>query len=143
MVNKIDKFRGEHYYLSNFSGYPVTYEGLTFLNNEAAFQAMKVVDPEKRVQFINLSPKEAKRKGRHVKLRGDWERVKETIMYDVVKAKFTQNEQIKRKLIDTGDALLIEGNTWNDTIWGMCNGIGQNKLGKVLMKVRKELAKTI
>ena len=60
-------------------------------------------------------------------------------MEDICRAKFTQNEELKKKLIDTGDATLIEGNTWNDTFWGVCNGVGENNLGKILMKIREEL----
>lgn len=140
MVKRIDEFRGKYYFLSNFSSYPVTYEGLTYLNNEAAFQAMKVMDVKKRESFTHLEPNLAKAKGRKVLLRPDWEKVKEQYMYEIVLAKFSQNEDIKEKLLDTGDALLIEGNSWNDVIWGVCKGRGQNKLGKILMRVRKELA---
>lgn len=140
MTKRIDNFRGKYYFLSNFSSYPVTYDGLTYQNNEAAFQAMKVKDPKKREQFIHLPPNRAKSKGRHVLLRSDWEKVKEQFMYEIVLAKFTQNKDLKQKLLETGDALLIEGNSWNDVEWGVCNGRGQNKLGKILMRVRKELS---
>lgn len=140
MVKRIDSFRGEYYFLSNFSDYPVTYEGLTYRNNEAAFQAMKVTDLEQRKSFTHLDPNAAKKLGRHVDLRPDWEGVKYAYMYEIVKAKFTQHRKLREQLLATGDALLIEGNTWNDTIWGMCNGRGQNLLGQILMKVRRELA---
>lgn len=139
MTNRIDQFRGKYYFLSNFSDYPVTYEGLTYQNNEAAFQAMKVIKPESRKGFTHLPPNQAKSKGRKVQLRSDWEKVKDQYMYEIVWTKFTQNEELKAKLLDTGDALLIEGNDWNDVYWGVCNGRGQNKLGKILMRVRKEL----
>ena len=61
-------------------------------------------------------------------------------MYEIVLAKFSQNEYLKRRLLETGNALLIEGNDWGDTYWGVCNGRGKNKLGKILMRVRTELA---
>lgn len=140
MVKRIDAFRGKYYFLSNFSSYPVTYEGLTYQNNEAAFQAMKVKDPKKRESFTHLPPNKAKAKGRRLPLRSDWEKVKDQYMYEIVLAKFSQNEDLKQKLLDTGNALLIEGNNWNDCYWGVCRGRGQNKLGKILMRVRKELS---
>ena len=81
----------------------------------------------------------AKRKGRHVQLRHDWEQIKFTVMYEIVKAKFTKNEDLKIKLLATKDEYLEEGNTWGDKIWGTVNGKGQNNLGKILMRVREEL----
>ena len=62
-------------------------------------------------------------------------------MEDIVRAKFTQNQELKQQLIGTGDAYLEEGNTWHDTCWGvdLKTGEGQNHLGKILMKVRQEL----
>lgn len=140
MTKRIESFRGEYYFLSNFSEYPVTYDGITFRNNEAAFQAMKVTDHEQRKSFAHLDPSAAKKLGRHVDLRSDWEEVKQAHMYEIVKAKFTQHPKLKAQLIATEGAILIEGNTWGDTIWGMCNGRGQNKLGNILMRVRRELA---
>ena len=138
-MNKIDEFRGKFYFLSNFYSAPVTYGGITYQNNEAAFQAMKVLSNDIRKQFAELSPNHAKRKGRNVKLRDDWESVKEQYMYEIVLAKFRQNEVLRKRLLATGSCELIEGNTWGDVIWGVCRGRGQNKLGKILMRVRSEL----
>ena len=94
---------------------------------------------EQRKNFLGLDPSSAKRKGRRVKLRNDWEEVKDQIMYEIVLNKFSQNEELRKKLIATGDEYLEEGNTWYDTYWGVCNGKGKNKLGKILMQVREEL----
>ncbi len=135
----INEFRGKNYFLSNFYGAPVTYEGITYENNEAAFQAAKVLDKAEREKFAKLDPSAAKRKGRRVQLRHDWEKVKFDVMYQVCLAKFTQNEDLKKKLLGTGDEHLEEGNTWGDKIWGTVNGKGQNHLGKILMRVRDEL----
>lgn len=135
----IDKFEGKYRFLSNFYPRSITYEGTLYLNNEAAFQAQKVTDYKEQEQFRFASPSEAKRLGRKVNLRSDWDKVKDQCMEDIVRSKFTQNNDLKKKLIATGDEELIEGNWWKDTYWGVCKGKGQNKLGKILMKIRKEL----
>ena len=138
---KIDSFREEYFFLSNFYEAPVTYGGRTYLCNEAAFQAQKCMTEEEKEPFTAMRPSDSKRAGRRVKLRPDWEQVKVGIMEEIVRAKFTQNDDLKAKLLATGDAALEEGNTWNDTFWGvhLKNGKGQNHLGKILMKVREEL----
>lgn len=135
----IKEFRGKYYFLSNFYDYPVTYQGITYLNNESAFQAQKTLNENIKKSFCNLDPSQAKRKGRRVQLRSDWEDVKDNFMYEIVLAKFSQDAKLKRMLLDTNDEYLEEGNTWNDTYWGVCRGRGKNKLGKILMKVREEL----
>ena len=135
----INEFRGKYYFLSNFYSAPVEYEGIVYQNNEAAFQSAKVTDIDVRVKFANLDPSSAKRKGRHVQLRHGWDIIKFDIMYEIVKDKFSQNKDLKQKLIATGDEYLEEGNTWGDRIWGTVNGKGQNNLGKILMRVREEI----
>jgi len=135
----INEFKGKYYFLSNFYNAPVMYEELLYLNNEAAFQSAKVLDIEKRKQFCTKDPSTAKRKGRNVTLRHDWEKIKDKVMEDCVRDKFTRNEVLKKRLIETGDEELVEGNLWNDTYWGVCRGRGRNMLGKILMKVREEL----
>ena len=137
----INQFRGEYFFLSNFFESPIIYKGISYKNNEAAFQAQKVNSPGEQSEFSNLTPADAKRKGRRVKLRKDvdWDAVKTTYMYEIVKAKFMQNAELRIKLLETGNEHLEEGNTWGDRIWGTVNGVGQNRLGKILMKVREEL----
>ena len=137
----INNFRHKYFFLSNFYEAPVTIEGITYQNNEAAFQAHKTVHISQRTQVCNLNPSEAKQLGRRIKLRNDWEHVKEDIMYKVCLCKFTQNLDLAEKLLQTGDEYLEEGNTWGDREWGTVNGVGDNKLGKVLMKIRSQLEK--
>lgn len=136
----IDNFRDAYAFLSNFYDVPVEYNGLCFCNSEAAFQAQKTVDETERVQFTNLDASNAKRLGRIISLRDDWERVKIQVMYEVCYAKFIQNPRLAKWLIETGDEILVEGNTWNDKFWGVCNGEGANNFGKILMAIRTELS---
>ena len=106
----IDNFTGENYFLSNSSHSKIRINGLTFNNGEAAFQSHK--DPSRAAEFVGLSPSAARKLGRSVKLREDWEEVKNHIMYQVTVAKFSQNLHLKEKLLATGDEVLVEGNNW-------------------------------
>lgn len=134
----IDNFTGEYAFLSNFYGSaPVHIFGHTFRNSEAAFQAWKC--PERVSEFCNLDPSAAKRLGRSVPVRDDWEDIKYRVMWAVCFAKFLQNEDVRNKLILTENAHLIEGNTWGDTTWGVCRGKGDNWLGEILESVRDTL----
>lgn len=138
MRKVIREFQGEYMFLSNFYMAPVTYNGFHFTNSEAAFQAAKC--PDRMAEFCGLDPSSAKRLGRRVALRPDWDRIKYEVMYDVCKAKFAQNPDLLNLLLATGDAELIEGNTWGDRVWGVCEGTGENNLGKILMRLRGELS---
>ena len=142
----IKEFRGKYYFLSNFYEAPVTYEDLTYLNSEAAFHAQKTINPMHKMAFTKYNPSQAKLNGRRVSLRKDWEEIKDDIMYEICKAKFSQNEDLKDKLLATGDEYLEEGTTgWHDNYWGNCSCEkcihieGLNTLGKILMRVREEL----
>ena len=84
------------------------------------------------------TPGRAKRMGRVVPLRSDWEQVKDSIMEELIRSKF-QDRSLAFMLWSTGSKELIEGNSWHDTYWGMCNGVGRNQLGKILMKIREEI----
>lgn len=140
-MNKICKFDNEYAFLSNFYPCKVPYQGKTYKSSEAAYQAQKTSNIELRQEFETLSARDAKRRGRMLELRKDWEEVKDNIMYEICYSKFVNNPIIARKLIATKDAELVEGNTWFDTYWGVCNNVGLNKLGQTLMKVREEMRK--
>lgn len=135
----IGKFRGEYTFLSNFYETDVTFNGILYLSSEAAFQAQKSFYERDRIRFKGLTASESKRLGRAIRLRPDWEEVKLEVMYDVCKAKFTSATELAEKLLETGNELLEEGNTWGDSYWGTCYGFGDNNLGKILMKIREEL----
>lgn len=131
---------------SNFAPFTVDYDGIQYKNSEAAWQAQKTLDPAQRIQFQSLGPSEAKKLGRRVNLRPDWEEVKYGLMVDVCYAKFSQHYDIKQTLLSTGDEEIIENTTgWHDNIWGNCDcpkcitKVGRNLLGKALMEVRDKL----
>jgi ribA/ribD-fused uncharacterized protein len=137
----INKFQGETRWLSNFHVADIEYEGLTYPSTEAAYQAAKSLDPEVRKAFTNRAntPGWAKKAGSSLTIRDDWESVKIDVMYEVCRYKFFHHEELKQKLLATGDIHLEEGNSWGDTFWGTTNGKGKNHLGIILMKIREEL----
>ena len=121
----IDRFKDEYEFLSNFYPSTINYEGILYPTVEHAFQAAKTLDPTERQKIANLTtPAKAKAAGRKVKLREGWNEIRTTIM---------------TLLQNTGENTLVEGNTWNDTFWGVCRGKGQNWLGKILMETREQL----
>jgi len=132
----IDSFTGENHYLSNFYPVDVTYEGIVYPSSECAFQAAKTLDLEERVKFTRMNPGDAKKAGRKLTLRSDWEDVKLQVMWEIVYTKFYQNPKLIGKLLSTYPKVLIEGNTWGDTYWGVCKDIGSNHLGQLLMHLR-------
>lgn len=130
------QFRDKYAFLSNFYEAPITIEGRRFRCVEAAFQAAKC--PQRAKEFENLSGSEAKRLGRKVALRPDWEESKLDIMYQLLAAKFAQHPELAEKLKATSDPI-VEDNTWGDTYWGRCNGRGQNHLGQLLEQLKLTL----
>ncbi len=127
---------------SNFWRSPVLLNGVLWPTTEHFFQAQKFAGSE-RAEEIRLakSPMIAARMGRSRthKLRPDWEKVKDGIMREAVLAKFTQHAELRKLLLDTGDAKLVE-HTENDSYWGDGgDGSGRNMLGQILMSVRQEL----
>lgn len=140
MQTKIDDFRGPYRWLSNFQESRVHYAGVGFPTVEHAYVAAKQHTWENfRNVLLCTTPREVKNYGRTVKLRDDWDYIKLLIMNDLIREKFHIHEELREKLILTGGAYLEEGNTWNDTYWGVCNGVGENNLGKILMKTREEI----
>lgn len=138
MAKIIDKFIGEYKFLSNFYNCKIWYDGILYHSSEAAFQAQKTLDINERKKFSTLSPSQAKALGRKIKLREDWETIKDKTMENILIHKFRQHDDLRKKLVDTYPSPLIEGNTWGDKYWGLdiLTGEGENHLGKILEKVR-------
>lgn len=137
----IDHFSGETRWLSNFELVDVEFEGIIYPSSEHAFQAAKSLDVRERRQIAALrTPREAKTAGRMIKLRPDWESVKIDVMRTILREKFSERHpELRERLRMTGDQKLVEGNTWHDTFWGVCDGRGQNWLGRILMEIRSGL----
>jgi ribA/ribD-fused uncharacterized protein len=138
----INRFTGEYGFLSNFYHAAVRLDGVTYFSVEHAFQAAKTNNASERNRIRNAStPGAAKKLGRKVKLRPDWESVKINIMRDLLQQKFAV-DPLKSRLLATNNEELTEGNTWNDQFWGVCDGEGENWLGVILMSIREDLVRS-
>lgn len=143
----IDSFAGDYEWLSNFFRHPQPYDGMWYRTAEAAFQAGKTLDPDLRLAIAQAdSPGKAKALGRALALRPGWDRHwRHIVMAGVLEAKFTFSAELNQRLLDTDDALLIEGNTHCDNDWGCCQcprhraHPGHNYLGLALMDLRGRL----
>ena len=141
----IDNFTNEYGFLSNFYESKIVYEGIEYPTVEHAFQAAKTFDKKEREYIASLkTPSLAKRAGRRVELRRDWEEIKEDVMLECLRLKFAIPE-LRKKLLATNDTWLMEGNTWHDNYWGNCTCdkcksiVGKNRLGHLLSVLRKAI----
>jgi ribA/ribD-fused uncharacterized protein len=142
-MTRITRFNGEHAFLSNFHPSVIVVDLHAFPTVEHAYQAFKTLDP---AQFTAIrdahTPGQAKRLGQKVTKRPDWEHVKLRIMMAMLALKFAPGTGLAAQLLATGDAVLVEGNTWGDRFWGVCRGEGENHLGRLLM-IRRVALKEI
>ena len=138
MEETIDSFRGPYSWLSNFYNVLINYKGIEYKSVEAAYQAQKTRCQSCRKIFSTLDPAQAKTLGNNVILRDDWEGVKLSIMEDLCNEKFSI-PYFRSKLYQTGSAKIVEGSYWHDTYWGICKGVGENHLGKIIMKIRQNI----
>jgi len=160
-MGKIDKFMDYYFFLSNFYLHTIEYpypnsKGGPWLTSpnkkwyrsvEHAYQAFKADNEAEHEYIRNLDTSgKAKRAGKNVSMRKDWESIKYDLMLDLLRVKF-DDIKLANKLIDTGDDILIEGNYWHDNLWGDCTCekckdiVGKNWLGEQLMIVRSEVKK--
>jgi len=133
----IDNFRDPDYeFLANYYECDVEFEGEIYKSLEHAFQAAKTTDTTERenIRYAE-NARVAKRIGRSIQLRDGWDDMREDIMRELLFAKFRSSE-MKQKLLSTVGQELFFSNTINDTFWGVCSGIGENRLGELLMEVR-------
>lgn len=138
----IDRFVGEYAFLSNFYPCDIVYHEEKYPSVEHAYQAWKSEDERVRMEFATgittLTAGQAKRLGRNIELRPQWNKFKLILMTELIDIKFNQR-YFSDKLVNTSPRELIEGNWWGDTFWGQCNGVGNNNLGKILMNKREKL----
>lgn len=134
-------FRGKYSFLSNFFPVKIFFQGLEYPTVENAFQAAKTTDETLRRQFQNISPSEAKKLGKTLPLREDWNEVRIQTMAELLAIKFSHIE-LRKKLLQTC-GVLVEDNYWHDNFWGRCtcdrcsSKLSENLLGKMLTALRE------
>lgn len=134
MNDDITSFDGDFRFLSNF--YHCDHLGTT---TEHLYQAAKTTDPIEMIRILAAeTPGQAKRLGARCKMRENWDHIKIGVMREVIAQKF-EDPDLRDFLLSTGEARLIEGNTWGDKFWGVCGGVGLNNLGLLLMERRSQL----
>ena len=135
----INNFTGKYEFLSNFYNHPLVLDGVEYSNAEAAFQAQSAADKGSKRKFARLSGIKAKAYGRRIVQRDDWdEQTQIDAMREVLIAKF-KDEELAKKLCNTGNEELINMNQFRDEYWGVTTRGGRNKLGEMLMEIRAEL----
>lgn len=128
-------FRNNYAFLSNMFPCELKINGLTFSCAEAAFQSFKTTDLEIRKTFQNIDGYEAKKLGRTIDLRDDWNEIRLEVMDAVLRVKFKQHPNLFKQLKEI-DEPIVEDNNWNDTFWGRCNNKGSNNLGMLLERIK-------
>lgn len=139
-MNKIEHFTGEYRWLSNFWPVNIKMGKISYPSVENAYQAAKEMQFENRAKYTTCSPAEAKQFGKKANIDKRWDKFKLLIMEELISKKF-ENPELREKLLATGDSILIEGNNWGDGFWGVCNGVGENHLGRILMRTRDKIRK--
>ena len=136
----IAEFEGPYRFLSNFFAVEIEYLGLWFGSSEAAYQAAKSTNFKTRQAFTVLPANAAKKLGRTIEIREDWEDIKLDVMKGILTNKFENTSNgLGAQLLMTCLRELIEGKWWGDRFWGVCKGEGENHLGRLLMERRQEL----
>ena len=140
-MEDITSFTGGNRFLSNFYPVTVALDGVKFPSVENAYQASKYISAVWH-RFTECDAAGAKRLSRglsKVYLYPNWQGFKVDVMRYLLLQKFAEGSELSRRLMHTSPRRLIEGNTWNDTFWGVCNGAGENMLGELLMARREQL----
>ncbi|MEN6622919.1 MAG: NADAR family protein [Smithella sp.] len=138
----IDNFEQKHFFLSNFYPVEIVYNGKVYPSTEHAYQATKTfVESESEAIRTAETPARAKKLGKVATKREDWNEVKINVMKDLLRIKFDIPE-LRDALLNTYPSKLVEGNWWGDKFWGVCENVGENNLGKLLMDIRDEIRST-
>lgn len=139
MSKDIRGFFDEYRWLSNMWSCGVEYDSKMFPSSEHAYVYAKSPSEENFKILLEKTPTEAKKFGRDVILVDNWNDIRLKVMKDIIWDKFTRNEDLRDKLLATEDSYIEETNYWKDTFWGVCDDVGQNHLGKIIMATRNEL----
>lgn len=138
-------FSGPNRFLSNFWFCNIRFEGVLYPSTEHAFQAAKTLSTAHRKSIAQAcSAADAKRLGRRVSLRPDWDQVRTAVMLEINRQKYSQ-QILRRALLATQSRPIFEVTTrWNDQIWGVVqlpggDYIGANRLGRILTCLRAEI----
>ena len=125
---------------SNFSAHIFFIDDIAWPTVEHYYQAMKFDDPEFRDEIRGIpSPMTAKQHAYTRPPREGWEEERDEVMMIGLRAKFSQHEDLRRVLLETGDAIIIEDSPI-DSYWGCgSDGLGENMLGKMIMRIRDEI----
>ncbi len=146
-MNPVDSFRGEYRFLSNFWPVEVCFEGTMYPSVEQAYKAAKTLNKEARDMISKLTPNKKELVEQLLDIlntygvRKDWnDELRLSVMEFLLRQKFsTENRELRDMLFKTKGKELIEGNTWGDTFFGVCESVGENHLGRLLMKIRDKI----
>jgi ribA/ribD-fused uncharacterized protein len=139
----INNFRGYHAWLSNMYNCDIEFMNHKFKSVENAYMFAKNPNNEEWLnKCLSMSPGDVKKASKLISIREDWDSVKLSIMYELLKQKFTQ-EPFRTNLIETRNENIVEGNRWNDTFWGVdiknTPNVGENWLGRLIMDIRTKI----
>jgi len=137
-MDNITALKGDYEFLAMTYIYPITVDGITYTNAEAAFWSQRIKDKKARNKLSRLSAMKARAKALQAEPIDDWDETKDDILKRILEIKF-KDESLRKKLLSTGDAMILNNNTYRDEYYGIYNGKGKNILGKMLMELRSSL----
>lgn len=137
-MDNITALKGDYEFLAMTYNYPITVDGITYTNAEAAFWSQRIMDKKARNKLSRLSAMKARAKALQAEPIDDWDETKDDILKRILEIKF-KDESLRMRLLSTGDALILNNNTYRDEYYGIYNGKGKNVLGKMLMELRSSL----
>ena len=128
------RFKENYAFLSNMTFVDITFRGITYRSVENMYQAFKTADVAEHRKISRMNPYESKRYGRTLVIRDDWDTIKDRVMWEALCRKFSQPHF--RQALSHVSEPIVEDNYWGDTYWGVCKGVGANKLGRMLQHLR-------
>jgi ribA/ribD-fused uncharacterized protein len=140
-VTEVSSFSGPFAFLSNSARTPIEVEGLRYPTVEHAYSSLQVADEAVAAQIRLIpTPSGSIERRRRIRAKPDWVTQKIEVMAQLLAAKFAPGERAASQLIATGKATLRNEVWWDDSFWGVVNGAGENRLGRMLEELRNRLA---